>query len=343
MNEVQKKVIIILVETDRIPVGHAEDLTGKVFGKLTVLYRVKNPKSRDVKWRCLCSCEEHNKIDVFANNLKRGHTLSCGCEQKERASKTHKINEIGNRYGKLLVIDLDKEKYICESTQNSRLRWICQCDCGNIVSVIGTSLRRGLTQSCGCLQSEKMSKRGEEKYIGKTFHYITVLKRIPTNTIESKWLCKCNLCNKQFTLTTGKLMTQISCGCLKDSYGVRIIKELLSKNNILFETEKTFDTCIFPITNKKARFDFFVNNQYIIEFDGEQHFLQNNNKRFTVEMIQKNQERDKFKNEWCFKNNIPLIRIPYYHKDLITIEDLIPQNSKFLLINKGGIEEDVPD
>lgn len=62
-----------------------------------------------------------------------------------------------------------------------------------------------------------------------------------------------------------------SCGCLK-SQGELAIKTLLLENNIPFVQEKTFSSCIFPDSNKMARFDFFVNNQYLIEFDGIQHF-----------------------------------------------------------------------
>ena len=52
------------------------------------------------------------------------------------------------------------------------------------------------------------------------------------------------------------------------SLGEEKIKLLLLKYNIFFEQEKTFENCRFPNTNKKARFDFFVDNKYIIEFDG---------------------------------------------------------------------------
>jgi hypothetical protein len=47
------------------------------------------------------------------------------------------------------------------------------------------------------------------------------------------------------------------------------IEQLLKENNFSFEREKTFDSCINPKTNKLLRFDFFVNNSYLIEFDGE--------------------------------------------------------------------------
>lgn len=56
-----------------------ENLTGKKFGRLTVL---KETEPR--KWQCVCSCG--NKTIVFSLNLKREHTKSCGCLAKEIAS-----------------------------------------------------------------------------------------------------------------------------------------------------------------------------------------------------------------------------------------------------------------
>lgn len=42
-------------------------------------------------------------------------------------------------------------------------------------------------------------------------------------------------------------------------------------------------------------------------------------------------ERDKKKTDYCLKNNIPLIRIPYYKKQDLTIEDLKLQTTQFLM------------
>ena len=60
-------------------------------------------------------------------------------------------NETGNRYGRLTVI---KEA----DRSNKRARWLCQCDCGNKVVVIGKNLRNGNTKSCGCLNRELFLK-----------------------------------------------------------------------------------------------------------------------------------------------------------------------------------------
>lgn len=53
------------------------------------------------------------------------------------------------------------------------------------------------------------------------------------------------------------------------SKGEFTILNLLEDANISFVREASFDTCRFADTNKLARFDFYVNNTYLIEFDGE--------------------------------------------------------------------------
>ena len=59
-----------------------------------------------------------------------------------------KIDLTGTRFGRLTVLSENGKdawgNYI----------WLCRCDCGNEVSVVSHSLRRGLTQSCGCYQKE---------------------------------------------------------------------------------------------------------------------------------------------------------------------------------------------
>lgn len=71
-----------------------------------------------------------------------------------------KINEIGNRYGRLVVIAEAEKK------NSKRARWVCQCDCGNITHVDGHELRCGHTQSCGCKRIETIMK-------SKTTHHET--------------------------------------------------------------------------------------------------------------------------------------------------------------------------
>ena len=98
------------------------------------------------------------------------------------------------------------------------------------------------------------------------------------------------------------------------------ISKLLQQNNIYFEKEKTFG-----INSKGGyyRFDFYVNNKYLIEYDGVQHFKESNPWNCKA--------RDIEKNIWCKDNNIPLIRIPYTQLDKLCLEDLLLETSNFIV------------
>lgn len=67
------------------------------------------------------------------------------------------IDLTGQRFGRLKVIEKVPSK-----TRNAR--WLCQCDCGKQTEVLGTTLRRGESKSCGCLRSDywrgEMTKHG---------------------------------------------------------------------------------------------------------------------------------------------------------------------------------------
>ena len=61
------------------------DLTGKRFGRLTVLRRVDNyRKSNCILYECECSCENKTKCVVDSGSLTSGHTQSCGCLRLEK-------------------------------------------------------------------------------------------------------------------------------------------------------------------------------------------------------------------------------------------------------------------
>jgi len=77
-------------------------------------------------------------------------------------------NEIGNKYGKLTVI---RQGNI---TKSGMVKWVCDCDCGNITEVVGYSLRKGITTSCGCNMGRKEEFKGSSVF-KKTYH---VLKRV---------------------------------------------------------------------------------------------------------------------------------------------------------------------
>ncbi len=55
------------------------DLTGRKFGRLTVVGRSENIKGQ-TRWNCNCECGK--KTVVYGGALRLGTTCSCGCLAK---------------------------------------------------------------------------------------------------------------------------------------------------------------------------------------------------------------------------------------------------------------------
>lgn len=240
----------------------------------------------------------------------------------------------GQRFGRLVVLELDQEK----STPKRKF-WKCQCECGNIKSIRTDSLikKQNPTISCGCYNKERLRETKHHKdYTGQKFGMLTPIK--PLYKYRGKgdnkrmiWLCKCD-CGNFTEVSSQDFQSRHSksCGCLK-SQGELKIKTLLKQNNISFETEKQFKDCIYSKRNTKPRFDFFVENTYLIEYDGRQHFESDKTGWNTLEQLKLTQQRDKFKNQYCKEHNIPLIRIPYTHYNDLCLEDLQLKTSKYII------------
>jgi hypothetical protein len=94
-----------------------EDLTGKTFGRLTVICQaedyVDSKGQHYAQWFCGCSCEEHKQVVVRATDLKRKDkraVRSCGCLQKEKAIETGHANATPMCENPNLVLNLFDEE-----------------------------------------------------------------------------------------------------------------------------------------------------------------------------------------------------------------------------------------
>ena len=102
--------------------------------------------------------------------------------------------------------------------------------------------------------------------------------------------------------------------CGKSSKGELEIKDWLDKNNKIFALQYTFDDLVSD-TGYKLRFDFAVFNndnslKTLIEFDGKQHY-EAIDYFGGEEALNRQQQLDTLKNEYCQNNNLDLLRIPY--------------------------------
>ena len=82
---------------------NTKDLTGKTFGKLTVLKQlqsVKYGKNNSTMTKWLCQCECGSTIEVFGNALRRGQ-LSCGCVNSKGEEAVSKcLSEMGIHFSR---------------------------------------------------------------------------------------------------------------------------------------------------------------------------------------------------------------------------------------------------
>lgn len=235
-----------------------------------------------------------------------------------------KCDLTGQTFFRLKVISLTEHR-----DKNGNFLWLCQCECGNFKEISGTDLQNEKIKSCGCLSKECLKLgRVAQDLSSQKFGKLTVIKRAENKEMPSgsvvAWYCQCD-CGNFVTVLGSNLKTgnTQSCGyCQENSHGNLKISQLLTNAKIPFKREYRFKDC-----KDKAclPFDFFVNDSYLIEFDGIQHFSENS--FFNDGKIQ---QRDKIKSQWCKEKNIPLIRIPYTHLKELKLEDILLETSSFI-------------
>lgn len=128
-----------------------EDLTGKKFGKLTVIKYIKGGK-----WKCLCECGKTCEVKTEA--LTNGRQKSCGCHKAEsnKIKGKNLKRKVGQRFGELEVLE-----YVGSRSEGAIYK--CKChSCGRITEVNGKWLTK--YKSCGCLR-EKKRQEGLEEYL----------------------------------------------------------------------------------------------------------------------------------------------------------------------------------
>lgn len=237
-----------LTHGDAVTCGHGkllnkgEDLTGRQFGKWTVLgYDGRS------KWKCQCSCDDKTIKSVRGSDLKNGKSQSCGCGIKEDL-----MNQV---IGDFEVIGYNKEvyKWICKCTKcgeialrtkydlinrhnsncSKRIRyedlkgkhfgewealeymgdytWKCKCSCGTIRSVSRYDLITGGSTNCGCKRMQDLTDR--------TFGRLHVIELSRKDRGIIYWKCQCSCdAHNIVEVSTGNLLNggTKSCGCLKN-------------------------------------------------------------------------------------------------------------------------------
>lgn len=303
---------------------------GEKYGPVNTLMIKRIPGGKDI-WKCsYCG----KLFETRREDIRTGDTRSCGCYKSKSSSERFTLDLAGQKFGRLTAIKIDeaKSREWRKQTGKQQHIWLCKCECGNEEVYVSTSnLTRGDTQSCGCLQRDRAKEANLKDIAGQRFGMLTVIERCNDQTIcgEDKkkrnyWRCLCD-CGNEAYYTTNQLtsMRKRNCGCERiTSYGEELVKEILTDGGIPFKFQWSPKDCINHETGGRLIFDFkIVNKNICIEFDGKQHFSEEDSIYANNSDIHK---RDMIKNAYCEENDIYLIRIPYtYYKTLIKKPDLL--------------------
>lgn len=187
--------------------GSVIDLTGKTFGKWTVLGRDKAAEKPGVFWRCRCECGK--RASIIAGSLRSGNSTSCGCA---RTDALH-ASIVGKRFGQLTVIEPTKAR-----SGGGAIVYRCLCDCGRSHMVRGAILRNGQVSSCGCQRLAGLAAARDSApsdLTGRRFGHLRVTGFALTRKGSRHWDCVCD-CGSE-VLVRGKDLVHgntKSCGCL---------------------------------------------------------------------------------------------------------------------------------
>lgn len=301
-----------------------KDLRGMRFGRLVVQEEVGRDKHGKVLWKTLCDCG-NTKITT-SDNLLNGHTKSCNCLKHDRLTKGQVKPMIGKTFGRLTVIE---EAY---TKKGKGVYYKCKCSCGNVVTIQGAMLRSKNSRSCGCISKELREEF--EDLSGRRFGKLVVIKRVPNEGRGhgTRFLCQCD-CGATTVVARYSLISHetMSCGCI-NSQGEYKVAQILEENGIKFQKQKVYKD-LRTTKYGAPKFDFYIpEGNYLIEYDGEQHFKYSNKGWNTKEHYEKVKARDELKNEYCKEKGIPLIRIPYTQFEELCIKDLKLETTKFRII-----------
>nr|DAR52172.1 MAG TPA: PVL ORF-50-like family [Bacteriophage sp.]DAV70115.1 MAG TPA: PVL ORF-50-like family [Caudoviricetes sp.] len=208
------------------------DLTGKKFGRLTVIKRAEDTISdkgvRTKRWECICDCG--NKTIVRQAGLQRGTTKSCGCLHREIIGNMSRKHGLSNNCGRLYPL-WKSIKYrcyckTCKSYKNYGGRGIVMCDewKNNFTLFYKWAIENGYKEEktsngINILTIDRIDVNGN--YEPDNCRFITNAEQAQNkrNSIpkENKYLI-CPVCGKQFELKQRKGQKTCSPRCGKILY-----------------------------------------------------------------------------------------------------------------------------
>lgn len=273
------------------------------------------------KMKFICSCGEEFYMTV--NSLVTDNKRYCNF-----CSRSKPYDGLID-YTKLIQEECDKRGYelITKDITRSRQKFDYICtkhrDKGMLQSTYNLLVKRG--HGCAYCGSETSGLKRRidineaiELVNSKGLKYVDYYYDKPNENATSqlfiKYICN-NHVDRGIQVAPYQEMKNrgFGCPCCKISRNERIVSEILDKNGIKYKNQYTFEDCK---DKYKLPFDFYLlDKNTLIEVDGEGHYFVVNFGGTYEDAIKKFEtckKHDKMKDEYCDRNNIKLVRIPYY-------------------------------
>ena len=251
----------------------------------------------------LCECgKEYN---ATWTHFQQGNNWKCpDCSFRESCSTRLSVDDVKNRVINAGFVPLfDTYNNISQKLKiMNKDGYILETLLSNINNIKGNDI---------VTPTNSYSIVNIEKFIKDNNYTCELLSKDYKNK-NTKLKLKCQ-CGNVFYTTWNNLRNQHVYRCGKCS-GAQSFYELkteewLTENNYKYKTEVKLDGCRYK---RQLSFDFqvFITDDLycLIEVDGDFH----HRPQYSTEGFYKQKERDKVKDMFCKKNNIPLLRINYW-------------------------------
>lgn len=268
-------------------------------------------KNAQQKLKILCVCGNifETNFNSFSSNRKPKQQCN-ECSNLIRWETSRIIDYVSN-YPKIKLIQIvGNPSFLCELE--------LECECGNIYNQKLNKFYLAKHKMCPSCVIVKRSRNNRNPYIEVKNNIESIDGYVLISNAYNGYRGKLDIqCPEGHIFQMSyKNFYYEGCRCLEcgESEGVRIIKNWLRSNSILFIQEYIFEDCrnILPLP-----FDFAIFEEdtltTIIEYDGQFHYLNICGKDKLI--YQK--LNDQVKNHYCDRNNIKLLRIPYWENENI--------------------------
>lgn len=238
----------------RKPRALKNDLSGKKFGKLTVIKKSPTVKylDREYMWECLCDCG--NEVLVFGGHLKQGDKKSCGCSHQNKSLDVESL--IGQVFKGLQIVEFSGYRYY-KNTRN--ITFICKClHCNKLTKPrVLTNILKRKKDECSCnkpyystLDNSK-NTFDECIFINQSFNDVLVKEFLYFKYYKSSrqpfYNCECINCKKTLVIGLWNLKKASNhCRCLKNK------KTLENQRNCMIN--KTYKSYINSANKRNLSF-----------------------------------------------------------------------------------------